>query len=194
MKIYTKIGDQGKTTFFGCGLIDKHDPRIEAFGALDELNTVIGLTLCFVEEDPVRDTLTQIQHDLFQLGADLAGSKLLPNSMPRITQEHVLKLEQEIDILQERLGMPKKFILPGGTKASSFLHLCRVIARRAERSLVAAKEVLELNPELLRYINRLSDFLYVLARQANKELEFKEQHPLYKYMKKDEEGHYPKSE
>ena len=82
--------------------------------------------------------------------------------------------------------MPKKFILPGGTKASSFLHLCRVIARRAERSLVAAKEVLELNPELLRYINRLSDFLYVLARQANKELEVKEQHPLYKYMEDEE--------
>lgn len=185
MKIYTKIGDQGKTTFFGCGLIDKHDPRIEAFGALDELNTAIGVALCFVDEEPVRDTLTQIQHDLFQLGADLAGSKLLPNSMPRITQEHVLKLEQEIDILQEKLGMPKKFILPGGTKASSFLHLCRVIARRAERSLVAAKEVLELNPEMLRYINRLSDFLYVLARQANKELEVKEQHPLYKYIKEE---------
>ena len=187
MKIYTKIGDQGKTTFFGCGLINKHDPRIEAFGALDELNTVIGVALCFVEEEQVRDTLTQVQHDLFQLGADLAGSKLLPNSMPRITAEHVLKLEQEIDILQEKLGMPKKFILPGGTPASSFLHLCRVIARRAERSLVAAKEVLELNPELLRYINRLSDFLYVLARQANKELDIKEQHPLYKYMREDED-------
>lgn len=186
MKIYTKIGDRGKTTFFGCGLIDKHDPRIEAFGALDELNTIIGLTLCYVEEDSTRNILTKIQHDLFQLGADLAGSKLLPNSMPRITAEHVLKLEQEIDILQEKLGMPKKFILPGGTQASAFLHLCRVITRRAERSLVAAKEVLELNPELLRYINRLSDFLYVLARQANKELEVKEQHPLYKYMEDEE--------
>src|SRR3989344_2389740 len=186
MKIYTKIGEQGKTTFFGCGLIDKHDPRIEAFGALDELNTPTGGALGFWEERPERDPLTQIQHDLFQLGADLAGSKLLPNSMPRITQEHVLKLEQEIDILQEKLGMPKKFILPGGTKASAFLHLCRVITRRAERSLVAAKEVLELNPELLRYINRLSDFLYVLARQANKELEVKEQHPLYKYIKEED--------
>lgn len=187
MKIYTKIGDQGKTTFFGCGLIDKHDPRIEAFGALDELNTIIGLTVCYVEDEPTKNILTEVQHDLFQLGADLAGSKLLPNSMPRITEEHVLKLEQEIDILQEKLGMPKKFILPGGTPASSFLHLCRVIARRAERSLVAAKEVLELNPELLRYINRLSDFLYVLARQANKELEVKEQHPLYKYMQEEKE-------
>ena len=187
MKIYTEIGDEGKTTFFGCGLIDKHDPRIEAFGALDELNTIIGLTLCYVEEEQ-KHILTEIQHDLFQLGADLAGSKLLPNSMPRITAEHVLKLEQEIDILQEKLGMPTKFILPGGTQSSSFLHLCRVIARRAERSLVAAKEVLELNPELLRYINRLSDFLYVLARQANKELEVKEQHPLYKYMKGEDEG------
>ena len=184
MKIYTKIGDQGKTTFFGCGLIDKHDPRIEAFGALDELNTVIGLTLCYVEDDPTKNILIEIQHDLFQLGADLAGSKLLPGTLPRITDEHVLKLEREIDILQEKLGMHTQFILPGGTQSSSFLHLCRVIARRAERSLVAAKEVLELNPELLRYINRLSDYLYVLARQANKELDVKEQHPLYKYMEK----------
>lgn len=184
MKIYTKIGDQGKTTFFGCGLIDKHDPRIEAFGALDELNTVIGLTLCYIEDDPTKNILIEIQHDLFQLGADLAGSKLLPDSMPRITDEHVHKLEKEIDILQEKLGMPTQFILPGGTQSSSFLHLCRVITRRAERSLVAVKEILELNPEMLRYINRLSDYLYVLARQANKELDVKEQHPLYKYMKK----------
>ena len=70
MKIYTKIGDQGKTTFFGCGLIDKHDPRIEAFGALDELNTIMGLTKCYVEDEPTKNILTEIQHDLFQLGAD----------------------------------------------------------------------------------------------------------------------------
>ncbi len=188
MKIYTKIGDQGKTTFFGCGLIDKHDPRIEAFGALDELNTVIGITLCYVSDEHTKNMLTDMQHDLFQLGADLAGSKLTQNSMPRINDGHVRKLEQEIDLLQEKLGMPTKFILPGGTPSSAYLHLCRVIARRAERSLVAAKEILELNPQMLKYINRLSDFLYVLARQANKELDVKEQHPLYKYMEKDKGG------
>lgn len=186
MKIYTKMGDQGKTTFFGCGMVDKNDPRIEAFGALDELNTIIGLTLCFVQEEPLRKTLTEVQNDLFQVGADLAGSKLEEKSMPRITTDHIQKLEMAIDELEEKLGMPQKFILPGGTQSSAFLHLCRVSARRAERALVGVKEVLNLNPEMLRYINRLSDFLYVLARQANKEVEVKEQHPLYKYMGKEE--------
>ncbi len=180
------MGDQGKTTFFGCGMVDKNDPRIEAFGALDELNTIIGLTLCFVQEEPLRKTLTEVQNDLFQVGADLAGSKLEVKAMPRITAEHIQKLEIAIDELEEKLGMPTKFILPGGTQASAFLHLCRVSARRAERALVGVKEVLNLNPEMLRYINRLSDFLYVLARQANKEVEVKEQHPLYKYMVKEE--------
>jgi cob(I)alamin adenosyltransferase len=182
MKIYTKIGDQGKTTFFGCGLVAKDDPRIVAFGALDELNSTIGLTLCFVEEESLRAVLTKIQHDLFQLGADLVGSKLSPNSVPRITSEHVLELEAQIDQLEGKLGMPKAFILPGGTKQSAFLHLCRVITRRAERDLVKVKTVLDLNSEILRYINRLSDFMYVLARQANKEVNIKEQQPIYKYL------------
>ena len=189
MKIYTKIGDEGKTTFFGCGMIQKNDPRIEAFGALDELNCVIGVTLCFVEEEKLRQILTKLQNDLFTVGADLAGSALTTNPLPQITAENVTELEEAIYILEEKLGMPKKFILPGGTVSSSFLHLCRATTRRAERTLVGVKDVLSLNPEILRYINRMSDLLYVLARQANKELEVKEQQPIYKYFeKKSEEG------
>ncbi|MDP3990609.1 MAG: cob(I)yrinic acid a,c-diamide adenosyltransferase [archaeon] len=181
MSIYTKTGDGGLTMFFGCGLIPKDDPRIEAFGALDELNSVIGLTLCYIEEEKLRETLTKIQNDLFQVGADLGGSLLEDETVPRISKEHVEELEQTIDVLHEKLGMPTKFVIPGGTKQSAFLHLCRVITRRAERSLVKVSSVISFNPELLKYINRLSDLLYVLARDANKEVNVKEQQPIYKY-------------
>lgn len=187
MKIYTKMGDEGKTTFFGCGMIQKNDPRIEAFGALDELNSVMGVTLCFVEDQKLRQALIKIQHDLFTVGADLAGSALKEDALPQITAEHIQELEIVIDEVEEKLGMPKKFILPGGTVSSSFLHLCRTIARRAERTLVGVRDVINLNPEILRYVNRLSDLLYVLARQANKELDVKEQQPIYKYFEKKEE-------
>ena len=185
MKIYTKIGDQGRTTFFGCGLISKDDPRIEAFGALDELNSIIGVTLCHVSDQKVKELLQKVQNDLFQVGADLGGTKLNPNSMPRMKQEHVAELESHIDGLMQILGMPETFILPGGTHASSFLHLCRAMTRRAERSLVTVSKTLDINPEIVRYVNRLSDFLYVLARQANKEVDVKEQQPIYKYFEKE---------
>jgi cob(I)alamin adenosyltransferase len=181
MKIYTGIGDEGKTTFFGCGLVSKDDPRIEAFGAFDELNSVIGLTMCFIENERVKEILNKIQNDLFQLGADLVSTNL-SGSVPRITKEHINELESEIDVLQEKLGMPDKFILPGGTKSSAFLHLSRVITRRAERSLVRVQGVLNINKEMLKYVNRLSDYLYVLARDANKEMSYKEQQPMYKFI------------
>lgn len=184
MSIVTKIGDQGKTTFFGCGLVQKNDCRIEAFGALDELNSTIGVTLCFIEDEKLRTHLLKIQNDLFQVGADLAGSVLAEGTLPRVTEAHVREIELAIHELEEKLGMPQKFILPGGTVSSSFLHLCRAVARRTERALVAVKDVVHLNPEVLRYVNRLSDLMYVLARDANKELDVKEQQPIYKYFEK----------
>ena len=182
MKIYTKIGDLGKTTFFGSAMIEKSDPRIEALGVLDELNSIIGVTLCFIEDKRLQETLLDIQNDLFQVGADLAGSKLSAQSMPRVTKEHIHKLETRIDELEEKLGLPQKFILPGGTTSSAFLHLCRTITRRAERTMVATKDIIELNPQVLEYVNRLSDLLYVLARDANKEVNIREQQPIYKYL------------
>lgn len=181
MKVYTKIGDAGKTTFFGCGLVQKNDPRIEAFGALDELNSVIGVTLCFVEDTQLRATLMKTQNDLFQVGSDLAGSALEHNRLPQITEKHIEELEQQIDRLHEKLGEQKEFILPNGTISSCFLHLCRSITRRAERTLVGVQEVLDVNPTMIKYINRLSDFLYMLARHANKEFSVGEQQPIYKY-------------
>ncbi len=188
MKVYTKIGDKGKTQFFGCGMINKDDPRIDAVGAVDELNSIVGLTLSFVEDLKLRDILTKVQHDLFQLGADLVGSALKPEVLPRIREDHIIELENEIDKMEERLATPTSFILPGGTKESSFLHLCRVTTRRAERNLVNIKNtgVININPELLRYVNRLSDFFFVLARQANNEMNMREQEPIYKYFKEVE--------
>jgi cob(I)alamin adenosyltransferase len=187
MKLYTKIGDQGHTQFFGCGLVEKDDPRIEALGALDELNSVIGVTLCFIEDAKLRELLTKTQNDLFQVGADLVGSKLEENTVPRIQENHITDLEQAIDVLQEKLGIPQKFILPGGTIASSFIHLCRATTRRAERSLVTASKTIRINSTVLRYVNRLSDFLFILARDANKELNVKEQQPIYKYFNNENE-------
>ena len=183
MKVYTKVGDEGKTVFFGCGMVSKDDPRIEAHGALDELNSIIGVTLCFIEDENLRKTLASIQNDLFQVGSDLAGNSLTNSSLPKIREEHVKDLEKGIDELEDKLGMPSEFILPRGTISSSFLHLCRAMTRRAERTLVKVRTHLNLNPAMLRYINRLSDLLYVLARQANKELDVKEQQPIYKYFK-----------
>ena len=128
-----------------------------------------------------------MQNDLFQVGADLAGNSLTHSSLPKVRAEHVRDIETAIDELEEKLGMPDKFILPRGTVASSFLHLCRAMTRRAERTLVKVKNNLDLNPVMLHYINRLSDLLYVLARQANKELDVKEQQPIYKYFEKKED-------
>ncbi len=180
-KIYTKVGDQGETAFFGCGMIAKDDPRIEALGALDEVNSVIGVTLCFIEDKKLRETLEKVQNDLFTVGADLAGKRLTGENLPRVREGHIREVEIIIDELEEKLGMPRRFILPGGTAPSSFLHLCRAMTRRAERTLVTARKTIDFSPEITRYINRLSDLLYVLARQANKELEVKEQQPIYKY-------------
>lgn len=187
MKIYTKIGDEGKTVFFGCGMVNKDDPRIEAHGALDELNSTIGVALCFIEDEKLRNILVDVQNDLFQVGADLASNALTDSALPRVQEGHVKSLELAIDELEEKLGQPEKFILPRGTVASSFLHLCRSMTRRAERSLVKVKNTLSLNPTMLCYMNRLSDFFYVLARQANKELDVKEQQPIYRYFNEKKE-------
>ena len=187
MKIYTKVGDEGKTAFFGCGMVQKDDPRIEAFGSLDELNSMLGVTLCFAENERLRSILMKIQNDLFTLGSDLAGSALPNSALPKISSEHITEIEGVIDELQEKLGMPKKFILPGGTVASAHLHMCRAIARRAERNLVSVKQLLNLNPLMFHYINRLSDLFYVLARQENKEVEINEQQPIYKYFEEKQE-------
>lgn len=180
MKIYTKIGDHGQTHFFGCALIDKDDPRIEAVGALDELNSLIGISLCFLEEAKLKEVLIKIQHDLFQLGADFTGNSREDGYLPRINPEHIQELENLIDQFDQELKIEPHFVLPQGNIASSFLHFCRAITRRAERKLVQAKEKIEVNAEILCYVNRLSDLFFMLARKANKDIP--EQQPTYNHL------------
>ncbi|PIN87614.1 ATP:cob(I)alamin adenosyltransferase [Candidatus Woesearchaeota archaeon CG10_big_fil_rev_8_21_14_0_10_32_24] len=181
MKIYTKTGDQGKTSFYGGTRVPKDDLRIEVLGSIDELNSMIGVTLCFVENEKLRGLLSKIQHDLFTVGADMASSHLPHYDIPKIQQQHIKDIEEQIDNITGVLTPQTSFIIPGGTVASSFLHLCCSITRRTERVLVKASTNHLLNSSVLSYVNRLSDLFYVLARHANNELEVKEQQPIYKY-------------
>ena len=166
-KIYTRTGDDGTT-----GLVDgtrraKHDPRFEAVGAVDEANSVLGWTIQALDEAA---DLVRVQNDLFDLGADLAtpGEDFAPSEMVlRIVPAQVEWLEQRIDAANEGLEPLRSFILPGGSEAAARLHVARTAARRAERAMTALAEAEPVNPAALAYINRLSDYLFVLARAAN---------------------------
>jgi cob(I)alamin adenosyltransferase len=187
MKIYTKTGDEGKTGFVGGERVSKNDLRIEATGTLDELNSTIGVAMSFLDVDHVRPMLEHIQHDLFTLGAELSWftskAGISNRRLPQTTPEHVLALEHHIDFLDSQLAPQTSFILPNGTQASAFLHLARTVCRRAERLIVTLGQQYPLNPEIVKYINRLSDLLFIMARYANKEFAVKEQQPIYKYFK-----------
>ncbi len=184
MSLYTRTGDAGETSFVGGERVRKDDIRIEAYGTLDELNAVIGVTLAFIEDEHARQTLSTVQNDLFTLGAELASvcqkAQSMSKPLPVVTTDHVDELEQLIDDLEKNLPIQKAFILPGGTTSASFLHLCRTTCRRAERLIVRLTKYYNINPDILRYINRLSSLFHVLSRHANKEL-VKEQQPIYKY-------------
>lgn len=169
-RIYTKTGDDG-TSGLGDGTrVPKDHARIEAFGTVDELNATIGLLLVETTFNRERELMQGISNDLFDLGADLCvpisegeqeGSNL------RITEGQVLRLEQAIDRLNEKLQPLTSFILPGGTKASAWCHLARVVCRRAERRVVTLAHLEQVNPQVTIYLNRLSDLLFVLARGLN---------------------------
>jgi len=159
-KIYTRTGDDGTTGLGNGERVDKCDLRVEAFGTVDETNSALGLLLA--EPDvpaAIRACLTRIQHELFEIGAELS----LPGYR-KITSEHVALLERDLDQLNERLPPLEEFVLPGGSRAAATCHLARTICRRAERRAWAAAQMTTLNPELLRYLNRLSDLLFVMAR------------------------------
>jgi cob(I)alamin adenosyltransferase len=191
-KIYTKTGDEGKTSFVGGERVSKNDLRIEATGTLDELNSVLGVTLGFVTDEKIQQVIVKAQHDLFTLGAELSwftskastGTRKLPLTSP----DQVKELEGHIDELDALLTQPTSFILPKGTQASTFLHLARTVCRRAERLIVSLSQQYPLNPEIIKYMNRLSDLLYVMARYANKEFASGEQQPIYKYFKEQAEN------
>lgn len=172
-RIYTKAGDGGRTQLADGERRKKHDLRIESYGTVDELNATIGLVRLHTAEDADLDAmLARIQNDLFDLGADLATP---PRDTPRtredlrILDSQVERLEQEIDAMNEGLQPLRSFVLPGGSPAAAYLHLARTVCRRAERLSVALAEKPEekVAPEVIRYLNRLSDHLFVSARHAN---------------------------
>lgn len=167
-KIYTRTGDKGDTGLGDGSRVPKHDRRVEAFGTVDETNAAIGLAQLHAE-DALYQLLATIQNDLFDVGADLCTPEQQDPKYPplRVTAGQVEFLEQQIDALNERLATLRSFILPGGSPLAAHLHMARTIARRAERLIVELMEEQEVNPEVLRYMNRLSDFLFVAARKAN---------------------------
>ena len=168
-KIYTRGGDTGETSLVDGSRIAKHNSRVEAVGTVDEANAAIGLVRREVAGD-VDVMLMRIQNDLFDLGADLAtpGDDFAPSEMTlRIIEEQVTRLETEIDAMNENLEPLTSFILPGGTAAAAALHLARTVVRRAERRATEAAEEISLNPAAIRYLNRLSDHLFVLGRVLN---------------------------
>ena len=173
-RIYTKTGDKGTTALGDGRRVPKDAPRIEAFGAVDELNAVLGLAILSLEDAEGADLLRTIQNDLFDLGADLcvperpkSGRAARARPPLRITVDHVRPLEQAIDRFNAALDPLTSFVLPGGTAASAWLHLARTVCRRAERRGVALGRKETLNPQSVIYLNRLSDLLFVMARRAN---------------------------
>jgi len=168
VKIYTKSGDEGQTGLYGGKRVSKDSPRISAYGEVDELNAVVGIARAETVHEPIRKALADVQATLFTLGAQLAS--LVPDpKIPVITSAHVDALERQIDVISETLSPMKNFILPGGCKTSAVLHLARTVCRRAERATVHLVSLPDENVDrwVLIYLNRLSDFLFVLARLAN---------------------------
>lgn len=165
-KIYTKTGDDGTTGLTGGARRPKYDLRVEAYGTVDETNAAIGIARLYATSAQ-DDMLRRIQHDLFDLGADLSTPYEGNDHALRIVDTQVERLEREIDALNADLAPLNSFVLPGGTAAAAYLHLARTVSRRAERVAceLATKE--KTNPAAIRYLNRLSDFLFVLSRAAN---------------------------
>jgi len=175
-RIYTRGGDTGQTSLGRGERVAKHDLRVEAYGTVDEANSVIGLARAAIERTVKNDALRshvdamlkRIQNDLFDLGADLCTIDAKPGEAAlRILPSQTERLEQEIDVMNGELSPLTSFILPGGSEATSWLHLARTVARRAERAMTALAAAEPVSPETIKYVNRLSDHLFVLARKLN---------------------------
>lgn len=167
MKIYTKRGDQGTTSLFGGTNIEKSHIRLHAYGTVDELNSVLGMSLSNAMSDRGRVIVTNIQTQLFILGADLATPETRKTKTNRIGAAEIETLEGWIDELESELPSLTSFILPGGIQSGAFLHLARTVCRRAERHTVELKNSDTVSSECIIYLNRLSDLLFVLARFEN---------------------------
>ncbi|TRX57698.1 cob(I)yrinic acid a,c-diamide adenosyltransferase [Fulvivirga sp. M361] len=175
MKVYTKTGDKGTTSLFGGARVSKSHIRIESYGTVDELNSYIGL----LKDQPVnqdrKDLLENIQDKMFTIGAILAtepgNSKV---KVPTLSMEHVSSLEEAMDKMDESLPAMKNFVLPGGHQSVSYCHITRCICRRAERLTIALNETEPVDPVVIQYLNRLSDYFFVLARKVALELDITE--------------------
>jgi cob(I)alamin adenosyltransferase len=168
VKIYTRTGDDGRTGLLGPGRVPKHAPRVEAYGAVDELNACLGVARTFDAQGWLTAELDAIQTRLFHLGAELAtSSPAMLESLARLTDEDVTTLEGWIDRLEADLAPLTSFVLPGGDPIAAHLHLARTVCRRAERRVVALAAEETVDPRLVRYLNRLADLLFVMARWAN---------------------------
>ncbi|MBX3183321.1 MAG: cob(I)yrinic acid a,c-diamide adenosyltransferase [Polyangiaceae bacterium] len=170
MKIYTRTGDDGTTGLYGGDRVQKTDRRVEAYGTVDELNSVLGLARA-LDLGALDGAIERVQAELFVLGSELACApgKEHKLRLKLVGASHIARLEAEIDEHQATLPPLKTFILPGGTAAAAALHQARSVSRRAERRTLEASREAPVRPELLRYLNRLSDWLFVLARAANHE-------------------------
>ena len=169
-KIYTKTGDKGDTSLFGGKRLPKSHIRIESYGTVDELNSYIGLVRDIIGNDKIRIVLKEIQDRLFTIGSNLASDPGKNMPTPDIIESDVELLEKEIDRMNENLPDLKSFILPGGHQHVSFCHLARCVCRRAERLVVALNMEEKVEPILIHYLNRLSDYLFVLSRQIAQDL------------------------
>ncbi len=172
MKIYTKTGDNGSTSLIGGKKVSKGHLRIEAYGSIDELNSYIGLLAAYTINEKHAAFLTRQQHKLFNIGSILALEEGvdIKISLPEIQEQDVVLIENEIDTLTELLTPLKNFILPGGHREVAFCHIARCVCRRAEREVVRLNENMHINEIIIHYLNRLSDYLFVLARMMTKNL------------------------
>jgi cob(I)alamin adenosyltransferase len=162
-RIYTRTGDTGTTGLGDGSRVAKDNPRIEAVGAVDELNSQIGVLLAEALSEPITKLLTEVQHDLFDLGGELS----IPG-YTAIAEAHVSRLEDALDAFNADLAPLKEFILPGGARAAALCHVCRSVCRRAERRVVSLAAAEQISPLAQRYLNRLSDLLFVLCRVLNR--------------------------
>jgi cob(I)alamin adenosyltransferase len=169
-KIYTRGGDKGQTSLGDGSRQTKYDPRVEAYGTVDEANATLGIVRLHTQGE-LDALLGRIQNDLFDLGADLCTPEdaRRRSGALRVEDSQITALEKAIDHYNEPLATLKSFILPGGSPAAAYLHLARTVTRRAERLTVALAEVEEINPAVVKYLNRLSDLLFVLSRHNNKD-------------------------
>ena len=174
-KIYTKTGDKGQTSLIGGTRLPKHHIRIEAYGTVDELNSFIGLVRDSINEKELFDLLIEIQDRLFTIGSLLAAdpekNKMV---LPQISETDIQLLEKEIDAMNEHLPEMKSFVLPGGHTTISFCHLARCVCRRAERCVLRLNEEQPVNELIYKYLNRLSDYLFVLSRKFTQDLKAEE--------------------